>query len=270
MLIEYLWILGMKSKQQSTDLHTAYQTMIDTVEKLVVKEGENIEQALETAEEKLGEAKQFSKKEIHKVSTDLKDNFRLFGETVESANKAYKDQIKLNMSFVNNSIWDKFLSIAETNTEELIEFTKTLKDKTQAIIKTGHPAAHHEHNKWDSEHAEWLEEIDSWKKEHEQGISKLQDIETAMKQQSLAFTEHAQVIQAHNKMTQEHEEVLKNSEEDPTSEAYKETDESEVGVHQQERHIHAQHKELHHKLKAHHLKMMAIINMLHRKIHEMD
>lgn len=46
----------------------------------------------------------------------------MWGDAVEGASEAYKDQIKFDLAYFNNSIWNKFQSIANSNTAEFIAF----------------------------------------------------------------------------------------------------------------------------------------------------
>ncbi|MFQ3189714.1 MAG: hypothetical protein ACI936_000839 [Paraglaciecola sp.] len=109
-----------------------------------------------------------SKEKIHQASRDLKDNLRLWSDAVEGASEAYKDQIKFDLAYVNNSIWNKFQSIANSNTAEFIAFTRSFKEQAQTVKTGEHLAAHQEHNQWASEHALWLDEIEFWKKDYAQ------------------------------------------------------------------------------------------------------
>lgn len=259
----------MKNKL-TKELQKTYQEVVDSVEEFVVKEGKTLQQAFHATEEKLYDAKEISKDKIQQASKYLKDNLRLLGETVEETSEAYKEQIKFNLNHVNHSIWDKLHRIANTNTSELIEFTKIHKEKAQAAIKDDHISAHLEHNQWGSEHDLWLDEVQLWEEDHVNALTKLTEIENALKQHSVLLAEHVQVIQAHAKIDHEHEEVMKAAEQDLNSKASEVADKKEMAVHQQERQIHAKHSELHHSLKSHHLKIMAMINMLHKEAHKSE
>lgn len=260
----------MTSNKRKIQLHASYQAMIDSVEEFVVKEGKTLHQAFQAAEEKLGNSKEMSKKEIQQASKELKDNLRLWAEAAEGVSKAYKDQIKFDLAHAKSSVWEKLQSIANTNTAELIEFTTTLKERAQAAVTENHLAAHQEHNQWGSEHALWLDEIEFWKKGHEQALTKLVAIEKALKQQSTSLAEHAQAIKDHAEITHEHETVMKNAEQDATSKVFEAADENETATHQQERKLHMQNAELHLALKTHHFKIMAMINTLYKQTHKAE
>tara|TARA_R110002153_G_scaffold25502_4_gene80743 strand:+ start:18471 stop:19250 length:780 start_codon:yes stop_codon:yes gene_type:complete len=256
----------MKTKKKPTELQTSYHAMVDSVEAFVVQEGKSLKQAFKAAEEKLEDASELSKEKIQHASRYLKDNLRFWGETVEGVTDAYKDQIQFDIAYVNNSIWSKLQSIAKTNSAELMEFTRTLKEEAQSVRTAEHLGAHQEHNQWASEHALWLDEIEFWKKDHEQALTKLMEIEKALKQQSTSLFEHAQVIQALANIDHKHEEIMANAEHDPSSEVFKVADEKEIAVHNKERKIHTQHSEFHHAVKTHHFKIMAMINMLDKEM----
>ena len=255
----------MKTKKQATELQASYKAMVESVEAFVMQEGKTLQQAFHAAEQKLEDAKDISKEKIQQVSKDLKSNLRLWGDALEAASAAYKDQIKFDLAYVNNSIWNKFQSIANSNTAEFIAFTRTLKEQAQTVRTDEHLAAHQEHSQWASENALWLDEIEFWKKDHEKALAKLMDIEKSVKQQKTALFEHAQVIQAHANIDHKHEKIMTDSEQDSTSEVFNVADEKETAVHNKERKTHAQHSEFHHAFKTHHYKIMAMINMLHKE-----
>jgi len=257
----------MKTKKHKTELQASYQAMVDSVEEFVVKEGKTLQQAFFAAEQKLDDAKLISKEKIQQASMDLKDNLRFFGETLEGVSDAYKEHIKFDIAYVNHSIWDKLQSIANTNTAELIQFTRTLKEKAQTVITEDHLAAHQEHNQWSSEHALWLDEVAFWKKDHDQALTKLMEIQKALKQQSTSLFEHTQVIQALANIDHKHEKIMTNAEQDPSSEVFKIADEKEIVAHEKERQIHGQHSDFHHVLKTNHYRVMAMVNMLYKEIH---
>ncbi|MFT6268784.1 MAG: putative nucleic acid-binding protein, partial [Alphaproteobacteria bacterium] len=214
----------MKNKKQTTELQDSYHAMVNSVEEFVVKEGKTLQHAFHAAEEKLCKAKDISKDKIQQASRNLKENLRVIGETVEGVSEAYKDRIKFDMAYVNNSIWDKLQSIAYSNTAELIEFTRTLKENAQTVITEDHLAAHQQHSQWDSDHALWLDEVKFWQKELDQALAKLTDVEKALKRQSALLLEHAQVIKVHAEIDHEHEQIMTNAEQDPTSEVFKVAD----------------------------------------------
>ncbi len=256
----------MKTKKRSEELKASYQAMVDSVEEFVVKEGKTLQQAFYAAEEKLHEAKEISKEKIQQASKDLKGSLRLWGEAAEGASEAYKERIKFDLAYVNSSIWDKLQSIATSNTVELIEFTRTLKEKAQMATTADHLVVHQEHNQWASDHALWFDEVEFWKKEHAQALTKLAEIEHALMQQSKSLSEHVRLIQDHAKVDHEHEIIMRNAEQDPSSEVFKVADETGVADHQNERQMHAQQSESHHVLKTQHFKTMAMINMLYKEI----
>jgi hypothetical protein len=256
----------MKTNKRATELQESYQAMVDGVEQFVVKEGKTLPQAFHAAEEKLHDAKELSKDKIQQASRDLKENLRLWGDAIEGASEAYKAQIEFDLAYVNSSIWDKLKSVANSNTAELIEFTRTLKEKAQAVTTNEHVDVHHEHSLWGSEHALWLDEIEFWQKDHEKALGKLLEIEKALKEHSASLSEHAQVIQAHANKDNDHEKVMTNAEKDPSSEVFKVADEKENVLHKKEAQIHKQHAEFHHAVKAHHFKIRAMINMLYKEI----
>jgi hypothetical protein len=260
----------MSTKQRIEELQASYQSLVDSVENFVVKEGKTLQEAFHAAEEKLDEAKGASKDKIQQASKELKSNLRLLAEAVEGASEAYKEQIKFDLAYVNSSIWSKVQSIANSNTVELIEFTNSLKESAQDATTDEHIAAHQEHNQWDSDHGLWLAELKSWEKGQEQGLTKLAQIEKILKRQSSSLREHAQRVQALARVGYEHEKVMTNAEKDPSSQVFKEADDKEIEVHRQQREDHAQQAELHHQLKINHFKTMAMINMLYKEANKAE
>ncbi len=260
----------MKMKKRTAELQASYQAMIDAVEEFVVKEGKTLQQAFHAAEKTLHDAKEVSKEQIEQTSKDLKNNLRVFSEAAEGVSEAYKEQIMFDFDYVSKSIWDKFQSIANSNTVELMAFAKDLREQAKTALTDEHTTAHQEHNQWSSEHALWLDEVEFWNKEHKKALTKLVEIEKSIKQQSSVLQEHVQAIQAHTKLEHEHEKTMKNSERDFSSKAYKEADVKENPVHQQERKMHAQESAKHHALKTHHFKVMAMINILHKETQKVE
>jgi hypothetical protein len=256
----------MSNKKSKSDLQSSYQAMVDNVEEFVIKEGKTLQQAFHAAEDKLNDAKDLSKEKIQQASKELQSNLRLLSETAEGVGEAYKERIKFDLAYVNNSIWSKLQSIAKSNTVDLIEFSRTLQDRAQQALTESHLAIHQEHNEWRSEHALWQDEVDYWTKENAQALKKLTEIEATIKQQSTLLDKHAKAIQTHIKKTEKHEESMKNVEQDYSSEAFKAKDEKEVAKHQKERQMHVQQSENHYILKARHFKIMAMINMLHKEL----
>lgn len=258
----------MKTKQPATELHSSYQAMVDSIEEFMVKEGKTLQQAFCAAEEKLNDAQEISKEKIQQASSGLKVNLRLLAEAVEGVTESYKEQIRFDLAYVNNSIWGKLQNIANSNTADLMAFTRDLREKAQTVTTEVHLAAHQEHNQWSSERALWLDEVDFWRKDHDQALSKLEEIEKALKQQSRALFKHAQSIRKHAETEHEHEKSMTNEEQDLSSKVFEVADENKTKVHQKERQIQAQQLELHHDLKTQHFKLMAMINMLYKEIHK--
>jgi hypothetical protein len=260
----------MKTKKRAAELQSSYQAIVDSVEDFMVKEGKTLQQAFYAAEEKLDDATEISKEKIQQASSDLKDKLRLLGEAAEGASQAYKEQIKFDLAYVNNSIWEKLQSIAVSNTAELIEFTRTLRENAQTVVTEEHLVAHQEHSKWGADHALWLDEIEFWKKEHAQALIKLAEIKNVLEQKSASLVDHARSIRVSTETGQEHEKIMKNAEQDPSSEMFGEADDKEIKIHQRERQIHDQQSALHHELKTRHFKIMAMVNMLYKETQRED
>jgi len=256
----------MSNKKNKSDLQASYQAMVDNVEEFVIKEGKTLQQAFHAAEDKLNDAKEISKEKIQQASKELQSNLRLLSETAEGVGEAYKERIKFDLAYMNNSIWSKLQTIAKSNTVDLMEFSRTLQERAQTAVTESHLATHQEHNEWHSESALWQDEVQFWTKENTQALKKLAEIEKALQEQSAFLTKHANAIQTHVKRTEKHEERMKNVEQDYSSETFKAKDEKEFSKHQQERQIHAEQSESHYALKTHHYKIMAMINLLHKEL----
>lgn len=255
----------MRIEELNKDLKRAYQTMVDTVEELVVKDGKNLQQAMHSAEEKLSEWNELSKEQVQEISTELKHDFQTLNENLNEAKESYKEEFKKDAAYVTDSIWGKLMKITDSNTEQLLVFEETLKEQAQAVTSGEHLTEHQEHTQWNSEHELWLAEIALWKKEHAEAFSKLEKIEAAISQHSDDLDEHAQVIQAHEARDHEHEEVMAKAEQDPSSKVFEVADDKEVAVHKQERQEHHQHAELHNTMKKHHSEMMSLVNKLYKQ-----
>lgn len=260
----------MSNKKNKSDLQKSYQAMVDNVEEFVIKEGKTLQQAFHAAEQKLNTAKDMSKEKIQQASKELQSNLRLLSETAEGVGEAYKERIKFDLAYVNNSIWSKLQTIAKSNTVDLMEFSRTLQDRAQKAVTESHLAAHQEHTEWRSENALWQDEVDYWTKENDQALKKLNEIEAIIKQQNTLFNKHANAIQTLIKKTEKHEESMKNVEQDYSNETFKAKDDKQVAKHQKERQLHAEQSESHYALKTHHFKIMAMINILHKELHKTD
>ncbi len=255
----------MRIEELNKDLKDAYQTMVDTVEELVVKDGQNLQQALLVAEEKLNEWEELSKEQVQEISTELKHDFQTLDENLNQAKESYKEEFKKDAAYVTDSVWGKLLTIMDTNTAQLLAFQKNLKEQVQEITTGEHLTEHQEHTQWHSDHGLWLAEVDIWKKEHTEALDKLAKIEKAISQHSNALDEHAQVVQAHEARDHEHEVVLANAEQDPTSRVFEVKEGEEAAVHKQEKQEHTQHAELHNTMKKHHSEMMSLVNKLYKQ-----
>ncbi len=115
-------------------LQKAYQSMVDTVEVLVKKEGKTLREAFENAEEKLSEWEELSKEEINDISTEVKNDLQAIGETFEGAKQAYKRQLKMDTTYVTDSILDKLSEIADTPTAQFLLFKEQLEEQTQQAV----------------------------------------------------------------------------------------------------------------------------------------
>ena len=174
----------MTANKQQSDIKASYHAMVEAVEEFMVKEGKTIQQAFHAAEEKLADATDASKDSIKQASQELQYNLHLFNDALDGVTQAYKEHILFEWDFINSALWEKFQSIANSNTAELIAFTKNLREQAEAATTESHLSAHKQHSQWDSEHAFWLDEIKLWKKNHQQALSKLHDIEKAIRSEA--------------------------------------------------------------------------------------
>ena len=255
----------MRIEEMNKDLKRAYQTMVDTVEDLVVNQGENLQQAMNTAEEKLKEWKELSKEEVEVISSELKHDFQKLDENLNQAKDSYKEEFKKDAAYVTDSVWSKLLTIMDTNTAQLLAFQKNLNERVMNIKGSDHLTEHQEHTQWNSDHGLWLAEVEIWKKEHAEALEKLAKIEKAIAQHSAMLDEHAQVIKAHEARDHEHEEVLAKAEHDPTSHVFEVKEDEETAVHAQEKQEHTQHAELHDTMRKHHFSIMSLVNKLYKE-----
>ena len=229
----------MSDDKQKTDLQASYNAMVEAFEEFVVKEGKTLQQAFHAAEEQLADATEHSREKINQASQELKYNLHLFSDALEGVSHAYKENLLFDWDYINSTLWEKFQSIANSNTTELIAFTKTLKEQAEAATTDSHISAHQQHSEWDSEHAFWLDEIKLWDKNHKEALSKLHEIEQAIKSHSAILNDHSKAIKKHMKLEHQHEQIN-----------------------------HAQQAKLHERLKAKHLQTMVMVNMPHSETHK--
>lgn len=258
----------MRIEEMNKDLKHAYQTMVDTVEDLVVNQGESLQQALYTAEEKLKEWKELSQEQVEEITTELKHDFKTLDDNLNESRESYKEQFKKEAAYVTDTVWSKLLTIMDTNTAQLLAFQKNLNERVMSIKGSDHLTEHQEHTQWNSDHGLWLAEVDIWKKEHTEALDKLAKIEKAIAQHSAMLDEHAQVIKAHEARDHEHEEVIAKAEKDPTSRVFEVKEDEEAAVHTQEKQEHTQHAELHDTMRKHHFAIMSLVNKLYKQTSE--
>jgi hypothetical protein len=116
----------MKSKIRTKELQENYKAMTESVELFVVKEGKTLQQAFHSAEQELIKAKELSKEKVLQASRYLKNNLRLLVEATDGVSDAYKDQLKFDLAYVNDSLWQSLQSIVSSNANDLLVFTRTL------------------------------------------------------------------------------------------------------------------------------------------------
>jgi len=218
----------LKEKLQHT-----YQSMLETIEVLVNKEGKTIREAFDHAKEKLSEIEELSREEIQEISDTVKQDLQSFGDVLVEATDSYKEKMKFDLAYISDSLLDTFTKIADSSTAQLIEFKNKIEQEAREASMDEHTKEHREHQSWHSDHALWLDEISLWKKDHQTALDKLQQIEQAIKQHSNALDEHAQVIQFHEAEDKKHEQAMAETEKDPTSQVLEQQDEAEQTTHQQ-------------------------------------
>jgi hypothetical protein len=256
----------MKTQEINEKLQSTYHKMVDTIESLVEKEGKSLKEAVNIAEEKLSAWQELSKEENQKVSDEVRSDLKSIGETIQGAKIAYKEQFKLDTTYLTDSIWNKLSKAADVGKEEFIAFTNDLKERTKKIRMSEHASEHLDHLQWDSEHDFWLDEIKIWKKDHQTALEKLKTIEASIKKHDESLDEHAQAIQAHQKLDHQHEKVMSNAELDPSSLVFEEDDDKDISMHKQESKEHSQHAELHNTLKKDHRKTMSLVSHLYKEV----
>jgi SHS2 domain-containing protein len=135
----------MKSDDLKSKLQKAYQSMVDTIDVLVKKEGKTLREALENAEEKLSEWEELTKEEVHEISTEVKNDLQSIGETLEGAKQAYKKQLKMDTTYVTDSILEKLSQIADTPTAQFLLFKEQLEEQAQQAVTDEHNNEHNDH-----------------------------------------------------------------------------------------------------------------------------
>jgi hypothetical protein len=260
----------MTTNKPGSSLQESYKAMVEAIEEFVVKEGKTLQQAFVAAEQKLHDAKEISQEKIAQASDDLKNNLSVLSEAIEGASEAYKDNILFDVAYINATVWNKLQSIANSNTVELMAFTKNLQDSANAATTEEHLTAHHEHSDWASEHDFWLDEVALWKKDHDLALNKLALIEKAIKDHASELNKHVSAIQNHAKADHQHEETMANVEHDQTSKVFKDADNRNEPSHDKQRSAHAKQSEVHRKLKTSHIKTMAMINTLYKETQKVN
>jgi hypothetical protein len=258
----------MTAKKRISDLQQSYRGLVEAIEEYVVKEGKTLQQAFEAAEHQLINAAETSKEKIMQASSDLKNNLGVLGEAIEGASEAYKENIKFDVAYINASAWDKLQSIANSNTVELMAFTRNLKEAANEATTQEHLTVHQQHNDWVSDHEFWLDEVEFWQKDHAMALSKLVLIEQAIKEQTNVLKQHVAAIQNHEEQEHQHETAMANVEQDQISDVYKEADKQNELAHKKAQLSHEEQAEIHRKLKTSHLKLMTMINTLYKETHK--
>lgn len=258
----------MKATALKEKLQHTYQAMLEMIEVLVNKEGKTLNEALEHVNEKLSELEELSREESLEISEMLKQDLHDFSATLIEAKDAYKEQMKLDVAYITDNLFETFMKIADSNTAQLIEFKNRIEKEAREATTDEHNKEHQEHQTWHAEHALWLDEINFWKKDHEAALAKLHQIEQAIEAHNNALDEHAQVIQSHEALDKSHEQIISEAEQDPTSQLLEEQDQHKETVHQKTKEEHSKHAQLHNMMKKDHLQMMALVNRLHKAVVE--
>ena len=84
---------------------------MDTVEELVVKDGQNLEQSLHSGEEELGKWDELNEEEVRDIGAELRQNLQNLAEYLNVVDGAFKEEFKKHAAFVTDAIWVQLLKI---------------------------------------------------------------------------------------------------------------------------------------------------------------
>ncbi len=246
-------------------LHYAYQTLVDTVEELVIEDGKSLYQALDSAEEKLSEWGELSKEDVQEISKELKHNLQsLLGEHINEAKGSLKEEFKQHAAFVTDDIWDQLWKIMYTNAVQLLSTEKNLEEQLLEIRSSKYLINIPEHSQWNSDYELWLTEIALWEIQDAKAFNKLDEINKAIKQYSNMLGEHAKVIHANEVRGHAHEKVMSIAKQHPNIHVIDSLDNKENAIRVKKRQDHTQHTKLHNSMKKHHSEMISLVNQLYK------
>jgi len=239
----------------------AYQSAIETIEEVIDKEKKTLDQALDTAVEKLSEWKDLSSEEVEDVTFKVKRDLEALNIAMVRSKQEYRERLQSGAAHISDSIWEKLNKISDS-VRSLHQ--DTLQDQVAEAISNRHTGEHRDHQEWDNVHAFWLDEIGFWKKDHHKALASLQEIIESIHRSETALERHAEAIRAHAEKEREHEHTLARVEHDPTRHPLADVDEDTPELHAQERSSHQEQVQLHEQLKRHHLSMMSLLDKLHQ------
>lgn len=246
------------------NFHLAYQILVDTVEELVIEDGKNLHQALDSAEENLIECGELSKEEVQEISTELKHDLQSLGEYLNENKESFKEEFKQHAAFVTDSIWDQLWKIMYTNAVQLLSSEKNLEQQLLEIRSGKYLINIPEHSQWNSDYELWLTEISLWEIQDAKAFTELEEITKAIKQYSSMLGEHAKVINANEVRGHANEKVMSIAKQHPNIHDIEGLDNKENAMRMKKRQEHNHHRELHNSMKKHHSEMMALVNRLYK------
>ena len=241
-----------------------YQSMLKSVEELVGKEGKNIKEAIDIAEQKLSEWGELGREEVTTIREEVQRDLGSLGETMEEAKKSFRQKWEIDTKYLSNATWNKLSSIADNTALALMDFREELQEKMQEATKDLHQREHKDHQEWHSDHAMWMDDINIWQKEHTQSEQYLTDIQETIDSHSKQLKEHARAIQAHEYIDNVHEKDISRAEKDPDNHILKDIDDANEASYEAMKKSHQEEAAKHQKIKQSHREITLQMEKLHR------
>jgi hypothetical protein len=260
----------MKTENIKNKLQHGYDSMFETIETSIKKEGKSLKQALDIADDKLKTVKDLSVDEYQHIRDEVRHDLHSLGEKLSDAKTSFTLRLQMDTIFMKNSAAKILSSIADQTAQELLLIKDSLLDKGNNIEKDKLYTTHREHGEWHDDHAFWLKEIEMWKKEHHEAGAKLLAIHDAIRHGGLELQEHAQAIRAHEVSDHDHEAILAKLEKQAENMLSPEESEKDIAAHEAMKKMHNNHARLHQYFKNKHRETMKLVERLNQLLTQQD
>ena len=253
------------SKENTNDkTEKAYQSMLNSVEELVAKEGKNIKEAINIAEQKLSEWGELGREEVTTVREEVERDLGSIGETMEEAKKSFRQKWEMDAKYLSDATWNTLSSIADNTALALMDFREELQEKMQEATKDLHQREHKDHREWHSDHAMWSDDLTIWQKEQSQSEQYLAEAQEAINNHSAQLKEHARTIQTHKYIDSVHEKNISRAEQNPDNHNLKDIDDTNEASYEAMKESHEEEAAKHLQIKQNHREITLQMEKLHR------